>query len=69
MAIVLPRLVHERPDRPSIGARALLLRVFGMTPGGAAQQGYAPPPAPVAAATATLPLAAATESSERTRDA
>jgi MFS family permease len=48
MAIVLPRLVHERPDRPSIGARALLLRVLGMTPGGTAPQGYAPPPSTLA---------------------
>jgi hypothetical protein len=60
MAIVLPRLVHDRPDRPSIGARALLLRVVGMTPGGTALQGYAPPP---------TPLAAATSETERTRDA
>jgi hypothetical protein len=44
MAVVLPRLVHERPDRPSIGARALLMRVVGWTPGGTALQGYAPPP-------------------------
>jgi MFS family permease len=45
MAFVLPRLVRERPDRPSIGARALLLRVVGIAPGGTALQGYAPPAA------------------------
>jgi MFS family permease len=43
MAFVLPRLVRERPDRPTIGARALLLRVLGIAPGGTALQGYAPP--------------------------
>jgi MFS family permease len=44
MAFLLPRLVHERADRPTIGARALLLRIVGLARGGAVLQGYALPP-------------------------
>jgi len=44
MAFLLPRLVHERADRPTIGARALLLRIVGLASGGALLQGYALPP-------------------------
>jgi len=36
--------VHERADRPTIGARALLLRIVGLASGGAVLQGYALPP-------------------------
>src|SRR5262249_5491592 len=44
MALVLPRLVHERGDRPTIGARGLLRRIVGMAAGGVVQHGYALPP-------------------------
>jgi hypothetical protein len=44
MAFLLPRLVHERGDRPTIGAKGLLLRIAGMAPGGAILHGYALPP-------------------------
>lgn len=57
MALVLPRLVHERPDRPTIGARALLLRVVGLAPGEMTLQGYAPT-APTSPNPATFPIGA-----------
>jgi hypothetical protein len=44
MAFLLPRLVHEHGDRPTIGAKGLLRRIVGMAPGGALLHGYALPP-------------------------